>query len=196
MRAENLDLIVWIDTETTGLDPVHDLLLEIAVVVTDNDLTELGASAVVIAPEHGPTDAVARMDRFVVDMHTANGLVEDIAAPAALPVQRADAAIASTIDTLTEGAEGPFILGGNSITHDRAFLAQQAPLTFSRLHYRSMDVSSIEQDLRRDGFADQVAAWRASATPSGGHRALGDIRDSIRQLASLREIRKSELANA
>ncbi|MDN5686777.1 MAG: hypothetical protein L0G94_08865, partial [Brachybacterium sp.] len=65
---------------------------------------------------------------------------------------------------------------------------------FSRLHYRSIDVSGIEQEMARDGYSEQIAAWRAGFVPSNAHRALGDIRDSIRQLAALRTIRRSGTA--
>lgn len=195
MRAANPNLIVWIDTETTGLDPDRDLLLEIAVVVTDNSLRELGATSVVVAPEHGVEEALARMDPFVTAMHSSNGLISELDSPAALPLDAADHWIAAHIDQAAAGAAGPFLLGGNSITHDRGFLDRYAPQTFSRLHYRSIDVSSIEQDMVRDGYADEIAAERRRTTPAGNHRALGDIRDSVSQLASLREIRRSVMAH-
>lgn len=195
MRAANPNLIVWIDTETTGLDPDRDLLLEIAVVVTDNSLRELGATSVVVAPEHGVEEALARMDPFVTAMHSSNGLISELDSPAALPLDAADRWIAAHIDQAAAGAAGPFLLGGNSITHDRGFLDRYAPQTFSRLHYRSIDVSSIEQDMVRDGYADEIAAERRRTTPAGNHRALGDIRDSVSQLASLREIRRSVMAH-
>ena len=196
MRAANPNLIVWIDTETTGLDPDRDLLLEIAVVVTDNALRELGATSAVIAPEHGVEDALARMDPFVTAMHSSNGLISELGSPAALTLDAADRWITAHIDQAAAGAAGPFLLGGNSITHDRGFLDRHAPQTFSRLHYRSLDVSSIEQDMVRDGYADEIAAERRRTAPAGNHRALGDIRDSVRQLAHLREIRRSVLAHA
>lgn len=196
MRAANPNLIVWIDTETTGLDPDRDLLLEIAVVVTDNALCELGATSVVIAPEHGVEDALALMDPFVTAMHSSNGLISELDSPAALNLDAADRWIAAHIDQAAAGAAGPFLLGGNSITHDRGFLDRHAPQTFSRLHYRSIDVSSIEQDMVRDGYADEIAAERRRTAPAGNHRALGDIHDSVRQLTHLREIRRSVLAHA
>lgn len=191
LPAANPDLIVWIDTETTGLDPATDDLLEIAVVVTRNDLTELGAFDIVIAPTDGPGAAIARMDSFVHEMHTTNGLIDAMSGPEAHVPRIADALAAGAIDRFTAGCAGPFLLGGNSITHDRGFLARHAPQTFSRLHYRSIDVSGIEQEMLRDGYDQQVAAWRDRFVPSDAHRALGDIRDSIRQLDALRSIRRA-----
>lgn len=189
MPAANPDLIVWIDTETTGLDPTTDDMLEIAVVVTRNDLTEIGAFDIVIAPAGSVDASVERMDAFVREMHTANGLIEAMRGRDAHAPRVADSLTAGAIDRFTIGHVGPFLLGGNSITHDRGFLARYAPQTFSRLHYRSIDVSGIEQEMIRDGYDRQIAAWREQFVPSDAHRALGDIRDSIRQLEGLRSIR-------
>ncbi|WP_263310027.1 oligoribonuclease [Brachybacterium atlanticum] len=191
MPAANPDLIVWIDTETTGLDPATDDLLEIAVVVTCNDLTELGAFNIVTTPADGAHAAIERMDAFVHEMHTANGLIDAIEGSEAHAPRTADALAAGAIDRFTAGHTGPFLLGGNSITHDRGFLARHAPQTFSRLHYRSIDVSGIEQEMLRDGYDQQITAWRDRFVPSDAHRALADIRDSIRQLDALRSIRRA-----
>lgn len=190
MPAANPDLVVWIDTETTGLDPERDRLLEIAVVVTDNELTETGSFDIVITPKEGVAATVELMDAFVHNMHTDNGLIEDMAGHEAHHPRVADALTAGAIDCITRGHEGPFLLGGNSITHDRGFLQTHAPQTFSRLHYRSIDASAIEQDMLRDGYAEQIAEWREGFTPSNAHRAIGDIRDSIRQLKALRAVRR------
>lgn len=190
MPAANPDLIVWIDTESTGLDPATDDLLEVAVVVTRNDLTEIGAFDIVIAPSEDIDASVERMDAFVREMHTANGLIEAMRGADAHDPRVADHLVAGAIDRFTAGHSGPFLLGGNSITHDRGFLARHAPQTFSRLHYRSIDVSGIEQEMIRDGYGQQIAAWREQFEPSDVHRALGDIRDSIRQLEALRTIRR------
>lgn len=190
MPAANPDLIVWIDTETTGLDPATDDLLEIAVVVTRNDLTEIGAFDIVIAPSPDVDASIERMSAFVREMHTANGLIEATRGPDAHDPRVADQLVAGAIDRFTAGHPGPFLLGGNSITHDRGFLARHAPQTFSRLHYRSIDASGIEQEMLRDGYDRQIAAWRDRFKPSDAHRALGDIRDSLRQLDALRSIRR------
>ncbi|MGP9843318.1 oligoribonuclease [Brachybacterium sp. 107] len=190
MPAANPDLIVWIDTESTGLDPATDDLLEIAVAVTRNDLTEIGAFDIVIAPSAGVDASIERMDDFVREMHTSNRLIEAMRGADAHHPRVADHLVAGTIDRFTAEHTGPFLLGGNSITHDRGFLARHAPQTFTRLHYRSIDVSGIEQEMIRDGYDRQIAAWRDRFEPSEAHRALGDIRDSIRQLDALRSIRR------
>lgn len=194
MPTANPDLIIWIDTETTGLDPDHDRLLEIAVVVTRNDLTEVGSFDIVMTPDEGVDATVALMGAFVRDMHTSNGLIQDLAGSTAHTPRAADALTAGAIDHITQGHPGQFLLGGNSITLDRGFLQAHAPQAFSRLHYRSIDVSGIEQEMARDGYAAQIGSWRAGFAPSDAHRALGDVRDSIRQLAALRAIRRGEIA--
>src|SRR5699024_343770 len=131
---------------------------------------------------------------FVRVMHTACGLIEAMACPDAHSPQVAYSLTAGAIDRLTQGHPGPFLLGGNSITHDRGLLPVHAPQTFSRLHYRSIDVSGIDQEMARDGYAPRIAAWREAFAPSNAHRALGDIRDSIRQLAALRAIRRGDVS--
>lgn len=189
MPAPHPDLIAWIDTETTGLDPRHDMLLEIAVIITDNDLNEVGRPAhVLVRPERGIEAAVELMNDYVLNMHTENGLIAALRAGAGMPLSGADQHIARAIDAAADGQ--PLLLGGNSITHDRGFLSAHAPETFKRLHYRSIDVTSIEQDMIRDGYAEQIAARRETFTPTDGHRALGDIRDSIAQLRFLRDLRR------
>lgn len=193
MTGKNDDLIAWIDTETTGLDARSGLLLEIAVVVTTNDLTELGYDTVVVRPAAGIDDAMARMDEFVIAMHTGNRLIQDIQSDEALDAASADARIAASIRRIAGNA--PLVLGGNSITLDRNFLQTHAPQTFAVLSYRSIDTSSIEEDMMRDGYGDAIDAWRAGFAPDDAHRALGDVRDSIRKLAALRRIRRQHAAH-
>src|SRR5699024_6822836 len=192
--AANPDLIAWIDTETTGRDPDRDRLLEIAVAVTRTAPSGVGSLDIVVCPYGGVDAATERIGPFVSDMHTASGLSEGMAGPAAHSPPVADSLTAGAIDRLSQGHPGPFLLGGNSITHDRGFLRVHAPQTFSRLHYRSIDVSGIEQEMARDGYAARIAAWREDFAPSNAHRALGDIRDSSRQLAALRAIRRGEVS--
>lgn len=195
MAAPHPELIAWIDTETTGLDPHRDELLEIALVITDNDLNEIGNPAHVLIRTESINRTLLLMNPFVRDMHTSNGLIDALRTGAGMGYHEADQHIARAIDDVAGGI-APLILGGNSITHDRGFLQAQAPETFGRLHYRSIDVTSIEIDMARDGHAEQIEQWRKDFTPTDGHRALGDIRDSIRQLRALRAIRAGAVARA
>lgn len=187
MRTANPDVIVWIDTETTGLDAETNHLLEVAIVVTRNDLREVGHRTVLVEPSCGVDAAVAAMNDFVRDMHTGNALIGDLRAGHGLPTRDAETDLREWLHA-TAG-EGPFLIAGNSLTLDRNFLDRYMPVLFSMLHYRSIDVSSLAEDMRRDGYAERITRMRNTATPTDPHRALGDLRDSIRQLEALRAMR-------
>lgn len=165
---------MWIDCEMTGLDLSRDALVEVAVLVTDSALQVIDDGFdILIAP---PPDALAQMLPVVRDMHTASGLL---------------AALESTTTTLAEATEQVLTyvrrhvperrtapLCGNSIGTDRAFLARDMPELDDHLHYRVVDVSSIKELCRR--WYPKV--YYAAPTKTGGHRALGDIVDSVAEL--------------
>ncbi|TXH45310.1 MAG: oligoribonuclease [Actinobacteria bacterium] len=165
--------IVWIDCEMTGLDAVNDALVEIAVIVTDAQLNPLdGGIDVIIAP---PAEALAGMDDVVVKMHTDSGLLTALADGTTL----ADAA-AQVLDYVRTHVPEPrkAPLAGSSVHVDRLFLARDLPELDAHLHYRIIDVSSIKELVRR--WYPRV--YFNAPAKTGGHRALGDIEDSIREL--------------
>lgn len=173
MPENSADRIVWIDCEMTGLDPIEDVLVEIACVVTDGELNEVGDgfSEVIAAPK-GKLDT---MDPFVVNMHTESGLLPLI--PSGLALEDAqDRLFAYITDLVPEAGKAP--LGGSSVHVDRMFLERYMPTVNAYLHYRIVDVSSIKELVRR--WYPKV--YFASPAKSGNHRALGDIRDSITEL--------------
>lgn len=201
MPAPHPDVIAWIDVETTGLDPAREYLLEISLILTDNSLDPVADPVSVLIdpsaedthPDYKVGSDIARTsDDFIRDMHTSNGLFADLDAGLGVTPGEADGLIADAIDAAA-GEGGKPLLAGNSITLDRNFLEAQAPRTYAALHYRSIDVTSIENDLDRDGFAEPIAAWHA-ARPKKSHRGADDIRDSIDQLRALRRIRRGEAA--
>lgn len=200
MAAPHSDIIAWIDVETTGLDPLQEALLEISLIITDNALNPVADPvSVIVEPDSVSrgnvqvgTTLAALVDPFIRNMHTSNGLFADLDAGFGLPPYEADSQIADAIN-LAAGEGGKPLLAGNSITLDRNFLQVHAPLTYAALHYRSIDVTSIENDLARDGLAEPIAAWHATR-PKKTHRGADDIRDSIDQLAALRRIRRGEAA--
>lgn len=201
MPAPNPDVIAWIDVETTGLDPAREHLLEISLILTDNELNPVADPVSVLIdpsvedvhPDYKVGSDIARtVDDFIRDMHTSNGLFADLDAGLGVAPDEADGLIADAINAAA-GEGGKPLLAGNSITLDRNFLEAQAPRTYAALHYRSIDVTSIENDLDRDGFAEPIAAWHA-ARPKKSHRGADDIRDSIDQLRALRRIRRGQEA--
>lgn len=176
--ASTADLLVWIDCEMTGLDIAVDELVEVAVVVTDYDLIAVDPGfAVVIKPDRAAWD---NMGDFVRSMHASSGLLDEI--PAGVTLADAEYAVNEYILRFVPNPQtAP--LAGNTIGTDRAFLAKYMPRVDSHLHYRSIDVSSIKELSRR--WFPRV--YFNAPAKSGGHRALADIRESIRELQYYRE---------
>ena len=172
------DRLVWIDCEMTGLDINSDELVEIAVVVTDFDLNILDPGLdIVIKPD---ASALENMGDFVRNMHTSSGLIEEI--PQGVSVAEAEYQVLEyVLRFVPEDQRAP--LAGNSIGTDRAFLARYMPRLDKQLHYRNVDVSSIKE-LAHRWFP---RAYFNAPAKDGGHRALADILESIRELAYYRQ---------
>jgi oligoribonuclease len=172
-------MLVWMDLEMTGLDHTTDVIVEIATLVTDDDLTIVAEGPDLVV--HQPDEVLARMDPFVVDMHTTSGLLEAIKA-STITLEEAGAATLEFIrGHVPEPATVP--LCGNSIGTDRRFLAAYLPEIEQYLHYRSIDVSSVKELVKR---------WYPGLNGSrphkqGTHRALDDIRQSVQELRFYRE---------
>ena len=178
MSQAPAEQLVWIDCEMTGLDIERDGLVEIAVLVTDFDLTVLDDGlALVINPGE---EALSNMGEFVREMHTKSGLLPEIAA--GLSVAEAESEVIAYIDRFVPEGKRP-ILAGNTIGMDRAFIMRHMPALDARLHYRNLDVSSIKE-LARRWFP---SSYFLSPDKDGGHRALADIRESVRELAYYRK---------
>ncbi len=167
------DRLVWIDCEMTGLDLEVDELVEIAVIITDYDLNPVDAGlSIVIKPD---ASALESMGEFVRAMHTESGLIEEI--PNGVSVAEAEYEVLEyVLKHVPDEQKAP--LAGNSIGTDRAFLAKYMPRLDSHLHYRNVDVSSIKE-LAKRWFP---RAYFNSPAKNGGHRALADILESIREL--------------
>lgn len=169
----NTDVLVWVDCEMTGLDLTVDELVEVAVVVTDYSLTPLDTGFdVVIKPSDA---ALANMGEFVTKMHTDSGLIDEFAGGLSLTE-----ATTQVLDYIRRFAPAPKTapLAGNTIGTDRAFISKHMPEVDAHLHYRSVDVSSIKELARR--WYPRV--WFQAPEKHGGHRALADILESIREL--------------
>ncbi|MCY7411855.1 MAG: oligoribonuclease, partial [Salinibacterium sp.] len=167
------DLLVWIDCEMTGLDITIDELVEVAVVVTDYDLRPLDDGfSIVIKPDQSAFD---NMGDFVRAMHESSGLLAEIQDGVTL----ADAEYAVNEYILSHvPTVGTAPLAGNTIGTDRTFLARYMPRVDAHLHYRSIDVSSIKELTKR--WFPRV--YFNAPAKNGGHRALADILESIREL--------------
>jgi oligoribonuclease len=167
------DRLVWIDCEMTGLDLARDALIEIACLVTDGDLAILDDGVdLVIKP---PAEALDQMADVVRQMHTASGLLAELATGVTL-AEAQDQVLSYVRGHVTEPRKVP--LCGNSIATDRSFLARDMPELDAYLHYRMVDVSSIKELARR--WYPRV--YFASPPKHGGHRALADITESIQEL--------------
>jgi oligoribonuclease len=169
--------LVWIDCEMTGLDVSRDALVEVACLVTDADLTVLGHGiSVVIKP---PAAAIDGMSDFVRDMHAASGLLPELAS--GVEIGEAEDLVLAYIRE--HASEGKAPLAGNTVGMDRMFLERDMPTLSAWLHYRIVDVSSIKELARRW----YPRAYFHAPEKTGGHRALGDIQDSVRELRYYRQ---------
>ncbi len=176
--AERNDRIVWMDCEMTGLSLEHDALVEVAALVTDSDLNVMGTGVdVVIRP---PDAALEQMPEVVRTMHTASGLLDELAAGVSL-AEAEDVVLTYVREHVPTGRKAP--LAGNSVYVDRGFIARDMRALDEHLHYRLVDVSSLKELIRR--WYPRV--YYNSPAKSGGHRALADIRESIEELKFYRK---------
>lgn len=170
-------MILWVDIETTGLDPVTDYLLEVGMALTTDDLHPINSVSIVVKPaiplEHVP------MDDVVKSMHEANNLFDD--------VRNGGVDVFAAEDYLVRWLKhagidkGQLPMAGSSVAFDRAFLKRHMPLVENWFHYRSIDVSTIKELAKRwDG---KMPTRNGSAS----HRALDDIQASIDELTHYRE---------
>jgi oligoribonuclease len=167
------DRLVWIDCEMTGLDPDKDELVEIAVIITDSELKPVdgGLDIVIKASD----EALAGMGEFVTNMHTTSGLITEI--PNGKSLAEAEYEVMEYVLSHVPD-EGKAPLAGNTIGTDRMFITKYMPRLDAHLHYRSIDVSSIKELSRR--WFPRV--YFQAPEKAGGHRALADILESIREL--------------
>jgi len=178
MAAPENDRLVWIDCEMTGLDLAVDELVEIAIIVTDFELRVLDPGFQIVIKPHA--SALDHMNDFVTDMHRSSGLLEEI--PHGVSVEEAEFQALEYVQRFAP-QEGKAPLAGNTIGTDRMFLARYMPRLDRWLHYRNVDVSSVKELARRW----YPRAYIHAPVKDGGHRALADIRESIRELDYYRQ---------
>ena len=168
------DRIVWIDCEMTGLETNSDALVEIAALVTDSELNILGEGVDIVI--HAPDAKLDAMLPVVRDMHASSGLTEEIRTSTVTLAEAEKAVLEYIREWVPVGGSAP--LAGNSIATDRAFIARDMPDLNSYLHYRMIDVSSIKELCKR--WYPRIYFGQPEKGMS--HRALADIKESIREL--------------
>jgi oligoribonuclease len=168
------DLLVWIDCEMTGLDLGRDALIEVAALVTDPDLNVLGEGVDVVI--HADEAALEAMPEIVRTMHGKSGLTEEVRRSTVTLAEAEDMVLDYVASHVKDPRTAP--LCGNSIATDRGFIARDMPRLDAHLHYRMIDVSSIKELCRR--WYPRV--YFGQPQKGLAHRALADIRESIREL--------------
>ncbi|MDC0072209.1 oligoribonuclease [Gammaproteobacteria bacterium] len=171
-QNNNHSTLVWLDLEMTGLDPDSERIIEIATAVTNSDLTEIieGPNLVIKQPQ----EFIDNMDEWNTNQHNSSGLVQSLRVTN-VTIEDAERETLKFLSNHTIKGRSP--LCGNTISHDRRFLARYMPELSSFFHYRNVDVSSIKEVVKRwyphlaDGYKKQ-----------GGHRAMADVIDSIHEL--------------
>ncbi|MEM8706502.1 MAG: oligoribonuclease [Actinomycetota bacterium] len=172
-------MLAWMDLEMTGLDPDRHVIVEIATLLTDDDLELIAEGPDLIV--HATPEELAEMDDFVTNMHTRSGLLEQITTSTISLEDAGAQTLAFLQEHIPEARTVP--LCGNSIGTDRRFLATYLPEVEEFLHYRSIDVSTLKELARRWN----PAAFRNAPKKAGGHRALDDIRESLDELRYYRQ---------
>ncbi len=169
--------LVWLDMEMTGLDPERDRIIEMAIVVTDGALNELGVSPVLVV--HQPDAMLDAMDSWNKSTHGKSGLIDKVKA-STLTEGQAEEQMLAFVSQFVPARSSPMC--GNSICQDRRFLARYMPRLEAWFHDRNLDVSSLKELARR---------WRPelykALAKQGKHEALADIRESIEELKYYRD---------
>lgn len=167
-------MLVWMDLEMTGLDPARHTIVEIATLITNDDLEVIAEGPELIV--HATPTELAEMDLFVQNMHTRSGLISKVKA-STISVEEAAAQTLAFLHSYIEEAR-TVPLCGNSIGTDRRFLHKYMPEIEEFLHYRSVDVSTIKELARRWN----PSIFKKAPSKETAHRALDDIKESINEL--------------
>ncbi|HLD16117.1 MAG TPA: oligoribonuclease [Coxiellaceae bacterium] len=175
--VQNLNNLVWLDLEMTGLDPDIHRIIEIATVVTDSQLNVLAEGPIIAI--HQKESALAEMDGWNVHTHTHSGLIERVEASHYDEIQAEEETLNFIAEWVPDYASP---LCGNSICQDRRFLYRYMPRLQRYFHYRNLDVSTLK--ILAQHWAPLVAEQMLKNTT---HTAMQDVRDSIEELKYYRQ---------
>jgi oligoribonuclease len=168
---KNHPALIWIDMEMSGLDPDKCEILEIACIVTDGELNELGEGVDFVV--HQPDAVLDAMDEWCTRHHGQSGLTAAVKG-SSISLREAEALTLEYLRRFTNKGQSP--LCGSSVSHDRRFIDRYMPELSNFLHYRTVDVSTVKELVKR---------WYDDVAPPGKkntHRALDDIHESIEEL--------------
>ncbi len=170
--TQKIDKLVWLDLEMTGLDVENDKIIEVAILVTTPkmEIVDEEGFRMVVGIDQSDADS---MKKIVREMHEENGLLEEALA-SEISLAEAESAALKYISEFVEPECAP--LCGNSIATDRAFLMVHMKRFESYLHYRNIDASTLKQLY---AIFDPEKKYKK---PDGNHRALDDIRESIKEM--------------
>lgn len=175
--AQDASRLIWIDMEMTGLNPETDRIIEVALVVTDQDLNVQAQGPVRVV--HQADETLDAMDSWNKGTHGRSGLIDRVRASVLSEAQVEDEMVRFLVELVPPNASP---MCGNSVCQDRRFLARYMPRLEAHFHYRNLDVSTLKELARR---------WRPSVlaglTKLSKHEALADIYESIGELRHYRE---------
>ena len=175
--AQNQNNLVWIDMEMTGLVPETDRIIEIAIVITDNNLDTVAEAPVLVV--HQPDTVLDGMDAWNKSTHGKSGLIAKVQS-SALSEAAAEEQMLAFLKEYVPEKTSPMC--GNSICQDRRFLARWMPQLEAYFHYRNLDVSTLKELAKR--WKPEVAQ---GLKKHGKHEALADIYESIHEMKHYRD---------
>lgn len=178
MNKQSKDNLVWIDMEMTGLNPEKERIIEVATIVTDGHLKILEEGPDIVI--HQSNALLERMDEWNQKQHKKTGLLEEVK-KSKITTAQAEKQTLEFIEKYCEPGKSP--LCGNSVHHDRKFIARYMPKLDTYLHYRHIDVSTIKGLVER--WYDKK--FKNMIKKDSSHRALSDIRQSIEELEVYRK---------